>query len=344
MASTIQNCSQKISFLEEESSIAKMIPFAFSIKRIIDHDEESSILELQSSTCTSPFAAKLLKFPKDLPPILLSNSTEAKILKKLQKIVGFPNLIHHSQIPSHELILMDLLGSNLKQICDFSGGRLGLKSVLMIGAQAIQRLEKLHSIGYLHRDLKPENFVMGVGEKGENVLHLIDFGLASSYLDEFKRHIKFNEDANIHGTIYYLSVFSHLKIEPSRRDDLISLGYMLVKLFKGSLPWDKVIQEKGTSISEKIKLIYQTKATLDYKKLCEGLPADFEEYFEYVTKLLFQEKPDYNRLFELFQQMMKENGIEDDGVFEWNEKKGIDLRGRKILGPPISFYEKKILD
>lgn len=41
----------------------------------------------------------------------------------------------------------------------------------------INRLEYLHSKGYIHRDTKPENFVMGL-EKDSKIMYLIDFGLS----------------------------------------------------------------------------------------------------------------------------------------------------------------------
>jgi serine/threonine protein kinase len=49
-------------------------------------------------------------------------------------------------------------------------------------------LKDLHSIGYVHNDLKLENLV--VGNKDPNKIYLIDFGLASSFMNADGTHIE----------------------------------------------------------------------------------------------------------------------------------------------------------
>ncbi len=54
------------------------------------------------------------------------------------------------------------------------GGRFTLKSVLMVGVQMVERVEVVHSKGYVHGDVQPGNFVVGSG-KMQHKIYLVDF-------------------------------------------------------------------------------------------------------------------------------------------------------------------------
>ena len=141
------------------------------------------------------------------------------------------------------------------------------------------------------------------------------------------------------GTLYYLSVFGHLGIQASRRDDLISLGYVLIHLLKGSLPW---VNLPG-NLHEKIKNMFIMKSKINYEKFCEGLPKEFIDYFKYVSALPFFQKPQYEYLERLFNKMLDDLKEKEDGIFDWmSEKKGIDLKGRKIMNEGLNIYMKNV--
>ena len=136
-------------------------------------------------------------------------------------------------------MVTDLLGPSLENLFNFCGKKFSLKTTLMIFYQMLERIEYLHSMNYMHRDIKPNNIMMGLGENSSTV-YIIDFGLVKSIIDqETGEHIRqtMSDNKNLIGTCRYASVNSHLGYELSRRDDLISLGYVIIYLAKGKLPW-----------------------------------------------------------------------------------------------------------
>lgn len=103
----------------------------------------------------------------------------------------------------------------------------------------------LHKHGFIHRDYKPDNFLMGLKGKPSNIVHIIDFGLSKRFKDpRTNRHIEYRKDKTLSGTLRYTSIHSHLGEELSRRDDLESLGYIMIYFFKGELPWSNMVFNK----------------------------------------------------------------------------------------------------
>ena len=126
---------------------------------------------------------------------------------------------------------------------------------------------------------------------------MIDFGLSKRYMNPHtKQHIPYKENRNLTGTPRYASINAHRGIEQSRRDDLESLGYVVVYLLKGSLPWKSVT---GANRELKNQRILHIKECINIKVLCEGLPLCMIEYFNIVKTLQFEDTPDYNKLLRL---------------------------------------------
>lgn len=95
----------------------------------------------------------------------------------------------------------------------------------------------MHSKDYIHRDIKPDNMMMGLG-KDSTTVHMIDFGLTRLVIDpKTGKHIPFVKGKNLIGTCRYVSANSHQGFELSRRDDLITVGYVMVNFLLGRLPW-----------------------------------------------------------------------------------------------------------
>lgn len=171
-------------------------------------------------------------------------NNEAKIIQFLQQgqdsKLGIP-IIHwvggDELFSQYTFMVLDMLGPSLEDLFALCNKQFSIKTVLMIAYGCLNIIEFLHTNNLIHRDIKPSNFLLGLGEN-THIIYLIDFGLAQKYKDpKTLYHINYQEKQNLAGTARFMSLNAHLGIQQSRRDDLESLGYMLIYLLKGTLPW-----------------------------------------------------------------------------------------------------------
>lgn len=172
---------------------------------------------------------------------------ENKIYRHLNDGIGIPCVYYYGSEGGYNVLVMELCGPNLEDLFNYCNRHFSLKTVCMLAQEILLRLEYLHSKDYIHRDIKPENFVIGMNAKA-NVIHLLDFGLSKRFRNPVTKvhipyiisvllSIRYRENKHLSGTPRYASLGNHLGIEQSRRDDLESLGFMLVYFLRGSLPW-----------------------------------------------------------------------------------------------------------
>lgn len=239
---------------------------------------------------------------------------EAKIYNALQGGSGIANVKWCGVDGEENVLIIDLLGPSLEDLFVYCGRKFTLKTVLMLADQMLTRIEFMHSKGYLHRDIKPDNFLMGLGRKA-NQVYVIDFGLAKRYRDSTtNRHIPYREHKNLTGTARYASSNTHLGIEQSRRDDLESLGYVLLYFLRGSLPWQGL---KAATKKQKYEKICEKKISTPIEVLCKSCPVEFASYFHYCKSLTFDQRPDYGFVKRLFRDLFDRQGYDFDYVFDW---------------------------
>lgn len=248
-------------------------------------------------------------------PQLLYENRVYKWLNSATEVVGVPRPKYYGVLGSYNVLVMDCLGPSLEDRLNECRRRLSIKSVLMIGIQAMRRIEFVHSKSFLHRDIKPDNMLMGSHDT--STVYLVDFGLAKRFRDHgTKQHLPYREGKHLTGTARYASINTHLGIEQSRRDDLESLGYVLIYLFKGALPWQGI---RVANKKQKYAKIRDRKQNISLRELCKDMPSQMVDYFRYVRRLEFEDRPDYSYLRSIFRKALERRNVVDDGVFDWME-------------------------
>jgi len=169
---------------------------------------------------------------------------------------------------------------------------------------SIGMLESIHNNFVLHRDIKPTNFMFKQGE-----LFFIDFGLATFYIDDSGEHIPDIEGLEtIIGTPKYVSYHVHRGHVLSRRDDLISLGYMYLQLLFGELPWGDKYHTMDESSYDEILVNHPKNVFRRDKKKWDNLRTFMSleqnrkiyRYMEYCYSLEYDGMPLYRQLHSLF--------------------------------------------
>jgi serine/threonine protein kinase len=204
--------------------------------------------------------------------------------------------------------VLDLLGPDLGKLLPRPAS---LKTTLMIALQLLTRLECLHTHGYIHNDLKLENIAIG-RKHLQNVVYLVDFGLSVQHLS---RGRPTRQRANV-GTYLFSAIGTH-KRDAARevacpQHDLESLGYMIVFLQKGHLPWEHLCFAHNEDDNKIMKLKIAHRATL-----CNGMAEEVQLYMKYVHALKGEEGVDYDHLRDLLLQLLERSGLQNDGVFDW---------------------------
>ncbi|KAH0786865.1 Casein kinase I isoform delta-like protein [Histomonas meleagridis] len=245
------------------------------------------------------------------PPQLF---VESKIYKTLSGSVGIPSISWFGVEGDYNVLVMELLGKSLEELFVLCQRHFSLKTVLMLADQMISRIEYIHNKGYIHRDIKPDNFTIGLHSKS-NEVHIIDFGLSKRYLDpKTHQHIQFREGKTLTGTVRYSSINTHLGIEQSRRDDIESIGYVLIYFLKGSLPWMGI---KADNRKQKHELISEKKIGTSIEMLCRGLPNEFSIFINEVRKLDFTDRPNYSMYRQMFRDLFIREGFVFDYQYDW---------------------------
>jgi len=261
------------------------------------------------------------------PPACVVQSLlhEGKVYRKLQNNRGIPTVqwygLHGRDFAA---LVMELMGPTLYRRWADCGERFSLKTVLMLADQMVEVIEHVHASNFVHRDISPNNFMLGIGDKSDQ-LHLIDFGHAkeiqpASLFVPARRH-RFSFAQPMVGTPRFASVFTHMGLEPSYRDDMESLGYIWIYLLKGRLPWQGL---RSTDQHSKLDLIAQTKCQTPLDVLCEGLPEEFLVYMNYVRNLRHLEMPDHAKVREFFRTLAANMDFEYDWKFDWSSKAGCE--------------------
>ena len=172
---------------------------------------------------------------------------EIMMYEKIKDIKYIPSLYASGTEGKFIYMVMELLEQNIEQFRLDYTDQMSLKVVIHLGLQMLSIIENIHKKGVIHRDIKPANFLLKKNANNISEIYLIDFGLATTYKNRDGKHIDLKHNERLIGTVRYMSVNTQQGLTSSRRDDLESLGYILMFLYHGKLPWQRGANEVGAN-------------------------------------------------------------------------------------------------
>jgi serine/threonine protein kinase len=153
-----------------------------------------------------------------------------------------PNIVHVSEYGSTEtgikFMVMQLLEGH--ELIEELGEKMDPARVFSLAGQLFSGLEHAHQNGVIHRDLKPENVYVTRNHEDEEVIKLVDFGIAKLVLDDDEKDQMrtLTQLGMVFGTPRYMSPEQATGSPIDPRTDLYSAGVILYEMLAGDAPFD----------------------------------------------------------------------------------------------------------
>lgn len=246
--------------------------------------------------------------------------------------------IYNRKNEKNYFLIMDRLGDSLRNIHEKLCNKFSFKTAAQIGLQMVNVLEKVHDCGLVYNDIKPDNILIGDieiipiidGDSQPNVdivqtdcssVRLIDFAYSTAFNDTDGQHIKDNVPDKFQGSILFASKNAFNFTSTSRRDDFISLCYLLIYLVnENQLGFITQVEDMGARA--KFNYIKEKKNSCDAKALCGTQRHNpdtfrFHDFAEEIFSYGFEEKPNYAKMRFLLTKALIDSNCNLDKKYDW---------------------------
>ncbi|XP_006897400.1 PREDICTED: inactive serine/threonine-protein kinase VRK3-like [Elephantulus edwardii] len=205
--------------------------------------------------------------------------------------VGFG--IHQDK---YRFVVLPMLGRSLQSALDDCPKHvLSERSTFQMACRLLDALEFLHENEYVHGNVTAENIFVKPDDLSQ--VMLVGYGFTFRYSPGGK-HVAYMEGSRTphEGDLEFISLDLHKGCGPSRRSDLQTLGYCLLKWLYGCLPWTNCLPNTKNIMKLKEKYMDSPESLMEKCRRHNKPSETLQEYLKVVMALGYYEKPPYTVL------------------------------------------------
>ncbi|XP_068433762.1 serine/threonine-protein kinase VRK3 isoform X2 [Clinocottus analis] len=222
-------------------------------------------------------------------------SVDKWIKQNKMDLLGIPSCVGFGlHLESYRFLIFPNMGQSLQSVMKEKAGLLSEKTVFHLACRILDVLQYIHANEYVHADINAENIFIHLGQKSQ--VYLVGYCHAFRYCPG-GQHVEYREDSRTQheGTMEFISLDAHKGAAPSRRSDLQSLGYCMLRWHTGALPWT-LLTDPAQVAAQKQRYTEDVPALLSHCFKKKRVSKAFKTYLTEVMTLQYSEQPDYSAL------------------------------------------------
>ncbi|XP_044204269.1 inactive serine/threonine-protein kinase VRK3 isoform X1 [Thunnus albacares] len=222
-------------------------------------------------------------------------SVDKWIKQNKMDFLGIPSCVGFGlHAESYRFLIFPSMGQSLQSVMEEEDELLSEKVVLQLACRILDVLQYIHSNEYVHADISAENIYIKPGQQSQ--VYLVGYCHAFRYCPG-GQHVEYREASRTahEGTVEFISLDAHKGAAPSRRSDLQSLGYCMLRWHTGTLPWT-VLTQPDQVATQKQRYMEDVPALLSQCFGKKRVSSAFQTYLTAVMALQYSEQPDYSVL------------------------------------------------